>query len=189
MTNSEYGQSTVILAVIHELLLRDEFEIHLASHSPLLPRVQELLETHRQTYPRPFHVVLSEDEETLTREEPRVVFHTISGLSLEQIFTRDLLLTDLPHPPGISGAILSYGRIPDFTIRYTGPEYMERYRSCVDIIKKVDPVLVVADPSINYGLDACFKLGRKHVILSPLPYFVTILAEQPNGAPLWKYPA
>ncbi|KAL2010962.1 hypothetical protein VTN00DRAFT_3680 [Thermoascus crustaceus] len=66
---------------------------------------------------------------------------------------------------------------------------MERYRSCVEIIKKVDPALVVADPSINYGLDACSKLGRKHTILSPLPYFVTILAEQPNGAPLWKYPA
>ncbi|KAL2222296.1 hypothetical protein M432DRAFT_636920 [Thermoascus aurantiacus ATCC 26904] len=189
VTNSEYGQTTVMLAVIHELLVRDEFDIHVASHSPLLPRVRELVETHRHAYPRPFVVSSGEEETSTGDDKPKVVFHTISGLSVQELLVRDNLDREMPHPPGVSGAILSYDRIADYNIRYTGPEYMERYHSCVDIIKRVDPVLAIVDPAVNPGLDACLQLGQKHMILSPLPYFVTINSEQPNAAALWKYPA
>jgi hypothetical protein len=42
LTASEYGESNVVLAVAYELLLRQKYEVHIASFSPLESRVKEI---------------------------------------------------------------------------------------------------------------------------------------------------
>jgi UDP:flavonoid glycosyltransferase YjiC (YdhE family) len=42
LTASEYGESNVVLAVAYELLLRQKYEVHIASFSPLESRVRRL---------------------------------------------------------------------------------------------------------------------------------------------------
>jgi hypothetical protein len=45
-TNSESGQANVMLATLHELLIHDEYDIHLASFAPIPSRLAAFLEAH-----------------------------------------------------------------------------------------------------------------------------------------------
>jgi hypothetical protein len=87
LTASEYGEANVVLAVAYELLLRQKYEVHIGSFSPLQSRVEEL--NSLAAIPNP------------------AVFHTVAGPSINEILTaRDDFFG--PYPPGIRGAIDSF---------------------------------------------------------------------------------
>ncbi|EOO03753.1 putative diacylglycerol acyltransferase family protein [Phaeoacremonium minimum UCRPA7] len=192
-TNSEWGQANVILATIHEFLVRDRYEIHLASYSPLKKRVQELFITHANSYPRPFTVAFTDEERTLSLEDkverPSLTFHTIPGLSVAETCHRDHIAHTLPHAPGFKGAVASYRRLAEFFIRYTVDEYMETENYAKQTILTVKPALVLAEQGCNPGIDACNELGIPFSILSPNSFKDFEQYLQPRLAILWKYPA
>ncbi|KAL1952977.1 hypothetical protein VTO42DRAFT_3800 [Malbranchea cinnamomea] len=173
VSHSEHGQTTVMLSAIHELLLRNEFDIHFASHTPALPRLKNLLERNRDKYDAGVDVP----------------FHTINGLSMIELLERDGLVDSLPHSPGLWAVIQSLEMVGRMVFRQTGEEYMHCFDSCVRILEDVKPALVVVDPICAYGIDACLYTNIPHMILSPLPFTMTVSMLQPWGAHFWKYPA
>ncbi|KAF3760397.1 family 1 glycosyltransferase [Cryphonectria parasitica EP155] len=174
-TNSEWGQANVILATIHEFLILDEFDIHLASYSALEPRLHDLLETHAASYPRPLR--------------PSITFHTIPGLSVAQLCHRDGVANSLPHKPGLKGGVASYARLEDFFFRHTVDEYMEQQRYSKQVITQTQPVLILAEQGFSPGLDACMELNQPFTVLSPNSFKDFEQRFQPLLRILWKYPA
>jgi X-X-X-Leu-X-X-Gly heptad repeat protein len=173
ITNSELGQSTVTLAVAHEFLLRPEYDVHIASFSPLQDAISELNDQA---------ATLSSGTATTA------TFHTIAGKSMKEAAGRKTEFIEM-HPPGISGAIFAYQRVlPATFASWNGAEYMIGYSSCVEIINSVRPDLVAVDPLFSQGIDACTSLGLKFIILSPNTFKDHVIREQPKGGALWKYP-
>lgn len=192
-TNSEWGQANVILATIHEFLLRDHYEIHLASYSPLKKRVQDFFNTHAGSYPRPFTLAFSEENRAVslkdTIERPSITFHTIPGLSVAETCHRDNIAHTLPHAPGFKGAVASYRRLAEFFVRYTVEEYIDAEQYAKQIILTVNPVVILLEQGFNPGFDACNELGQPFTILSPNSFKDFEQYLQPKLAVLWKYPA
>ena len=192
-TNPEWGQANVILATIHEFLVIDEYDIHLASYSSLQPRLIDLLSTHTAAYPRGLKIAYSENgaryHSAIDDQRPSITFHTIPGISVAEMCYRDGIEESLPHKPGLEGAVSSYGRLQDFFFRMTGAEYMEQERYARDVITKIQPAVIIAEQGLSQALDACQELKRPYVILSPNSFKDFEQRFQPKLGMLWKYPA
>lgn len=183
----------MILATIHEFLVIDRYDVHLASYSSLQPRLDELLSTHAAAYPRPLMIAsgISKDGSSLEgdTQRPSITFHIIPGLSGAEACYRDGIQGLLPHTPGLKGAVPSYGRLQEFFFHITGADYMEQERSARDIINKVQPAVIIAEQGLSQAIDACYELRRPFVILSPNSFKDFEQRFQPRLGMLWKYPA
>jgi hypothetical protein len=166
MTSPEHGQSNVALAVAGEFLQRGNFEVHIASFKGLSARVQEI-----------------NDQVRLGRV---IWFHTIAGPSMSEITARKTI--DIAHLPGIAGIIDGCRKINYSVLGWKPEEYMRSYRSCLEILNEVRPVVVVADPLLHLGLDAARSIDMRIVILWPVPLKDIVITVQPKAGILWKYP-
>lgn len=172
LTSSEYGQANVILAVAYELLLRREYEIHIASFAPLSGRIKDLNELAKTCGSIP------------------AVFHTVPGPSaLEALSAKDEFVG--PYPPGIRGAIDTYRvTLPAMAAAWDENEYMLGYESCVYILQSLKPDMVIVDPLFSQGLEACTQLSWKCVILSPNTFQEILRKRQPlSRFQFSRYPA
>lgn len=192
-TNPEWGQANVILATLHEFLVIDDYDIHLASYSSLRPRLETLLATHSAAYPRPLEIACGEEDDVIQldpqKQRPSLTFHTIPGLSSAEACYRDGVQDLLPHKPGLKGAVSSYRRLPDFFFRMTAETYMVQQRYARDIINKVKPAMIIAEQGLSQALDACHELGRQFIILSPNSFKDFEQYSQPRMGMWWRYPA
>lgn len=75
-------------------------------------------------------------------------------------------LSALSHPPGLNGATASRKGLPISQVPWDGNEYLETYRSMLDVIKTVNPAMVVIDPMLRQANDAVLQLGYRYVILT-----------------------
>lgn len=171
LTASEYGEANVVLAVAYELLLRQKYEVHIGSFSPLKSRIKEL----------------NSVAESVTSSQ--AVFHTVAGPSIDEILTaREDFFG--PYPPGVQGAINSFKiSIPVIATAWDGPGYMVGYKSCLEIISNVQPDLLVVGSLMNQGHDACQTLQKKYIILSPNTFREILGKQQPILSQLLTYPA
>ncbi|KAH9214129.1 hypothetical protein DL95DRAFT_504496 [Leptodontidium sp. 2 PMI_412] len=146
-TSSEYGQANVILAVAYELLALQQYEVHIASFEPLRQRVDGL----NKLFPQ---------------DGIAVIFHSIVGqAALNALVAKDEFIG--PYSPGVRGALNTYRvTLPAMADTWTEAEYMSSYQSCLDIVSSVEPNIIIADPLMSQGLEACNTLSRKHVILT-----------------------
>jgi hypothetical protein len=172
LTSSEYGQANVILAVIYELLIWRKYEVHVASFAPLKGRIKEL------------------NELAATNESSAAVFHTVPGTAaLEALTAKDEFIG--PYPPGIRGAIDTYRvTLPAVANAWNEHEYMTGYESCNQILQDVKPDVTVVDPLFSQGLEACTKIPRECVILSPNTLQDILRKRQPfSRLHFFRYPA
>jgi len=166
LTSPEHGQSNVALAVAGEFLRRGDFEVHIASFKGLSARVQEI---NNQA-----------DDDQVIR------FHTIAGLSMSEITARKA--SDISHLPGLAGTLDGCEKINSTVLGWKPEEYIRSYRSCLEILKEVRPVVVIADPLLHLGLDAARSLHMRIVVLWPVPLKDVVITVQPKAGILWKYP-
>ncbi len=170
LTNSEYGQANVMLAVVYELLLQGEFNIHVASFPNLERRVNDL------------HATLN------LKAISNLTFHALPGPTLTDAIALRGDEFGSPRRPGVRGAIESYGEIQNVVAPWNGHEYIQGYNCCLELFKTLDPVVVLVDPVYSQGLDACRRASRKHVVLTPTSLKETAIHQQPRQAFIWKYP-
>jgi hypothetical protein len=168
LTNSELGQCNVALAVAEEFLRRGDLNVHFASFHTAAPLVQELN---------------TRVEDTNRSAE----FHKIWGPSMTDLAVRSMVGL-LYHRPGIKGATEGFTKVSKAMSNWKPTEYARAYRSCLEIIEKVDPAVVVVDPILHVGLDACEKTTVRKVILWPVPIKDVVVLNQPKAGILWKYP-
>ncbi len=90
------------------------------------------------------------------------------------------------HQTGFLGALDSYTKLFEFMAPWTGDEYIAVYQRCAEIIKQVQPSIVVVEPLLAQAIDACRQLGCKYAVLSPNTAKDHVI--QPMLGNLWKYP-
>ncbi|OQE09503.1 hypothetical protein PENVUL_c006G05881 [Penicillium vulpinum] len=166
LTSPEHGQSNVAVAVAEEFLRRGEFEVHIASFKDLSARVQAI--NDQAGYDQVIH------------------FHPISGPCMTEIVTRTT--PDICHLPGLAGTHDACNIINVSVLGWKPAEYIGSFRSCLEILKDVRPVVVVADPLLHLGLDAARSIDTRIVILWPVPLKDIVVTIQPKAGILWKYP-
>jgi hypothetical protein len=177
LTNSDYGQSNVVLAVAYELLQLNELDVHIASWSPLESRAVALSER-----------VQAENAGVTIHP---ITFHTFPLYSMFDSWlrnTRNGAKADLPHPPGLNGTARLKALAPQVLAAWEPKEHIALYDRCGELTAKIKPSLVVLDPFLAPAFDTCKKLKLKHAILSPCTLASGIIPEQPWLAGFWKYP-
>ncbi|KAJ5668484.1 uncharacterized protein N7477_007054 [Penicillium maclennaniae] len=167
-TNSELGQCNVALAVAEEFLRRGKFRVHFASFNAAAPLVQEL-------------------NTPVVDTDRSAEFHEIFGPSMTDLAVRSMVGL-LYHPPGIKGATEGFIKVSNVMSNWKPTEYARAYRSCLEILEKVRPSVVVIDPILHVGLDACEKTPARKVILWPVPIKDVVVLNQPKAGVWWKYP-
>lgn len=91
------------------------------------------------------------------------------------------------HDVGFWGALKAYKTVlHTMAVPWNGFEYVEGHDSCVEIIEKVRPGIIVVDSLLNQAKDACHTSRRQFVILSPNTFKENV--PQPFLANIWKYP-
>lgn len=153
-TNSEFGQASVHISVIRELLSREEpIEIHLLSFPSLQARILDL-ESSTSRHQFRFH--------PLTSALSFVDKHEEEGTSMTSF---------IRHRATFRGAMESYSIAAKTCIPWTGEEYVKLYEECFKIIKDLQPDLVVCDIIFFPSFDACQGLlNQKYIILAPTPF-------------------
>ncbi|KAL4783086.1 hypothetical protein BJX76DRAFT_348860 [Aspergillus varians] len=173
LTNKELGQATGVLAVAHEFLIRQSYTVHIASFPQLETAVTQL-NTKAAT--------LAPSTSTTA------TFHPLPGRSMVDAVSGSHPYDNWfgTHDIGFFGARRAYTKLCDFVAPWTGDEYIAAYRRCIEIIEQAKPSIVVVEPLLAQGIDACRKLGCKYVLLSPNTVKDHVI--QPNLGNLWKYP-
>lgn len=93
-----------------------------------------------------------------------------------------------PYRPGIRGALETYRvTLPAMATAWEGPDYMTGYENCLEILQSVSPDVIVADPIMHQGLDACKTLSRDAIILAPNTFKELLRNTQPVLSQLCRY--
>ena len=90
LTNSEYGEANVIIAVSHELLKRGNCDVHIASYAALSKRITDLRDGAFGAVPK---------------ETTSITLHPFTGLSMHETRKKKFGIDDIHHKPGFKGAI------------------------------------------------------------------------------------
>ncbi|KAL4916755.1 diacylglycerol acyltransferase-domain-containing protein [Aspergillus aurantiobrunneus] len=173
LANSEHGQTNIVLAIIHELLVRGGVEVHLASFPVLEKRLEKLLRDNERSYDAKYR--------------SRIHFHPVRGPSNTEIFIRTGKRGAF-HPPGYTGSVLGFKSLCEDIWGWTESEYVDIYESCVEIIQGTNPSLCAIDFFFLQGRDAAYNTGQTSVLLNTTSLSHIVLGLQRNGAWAWKYP-
>lgn len=165
ITNSEFGQSSICVSIIRELLSRqDSIEIHLLSFPALQDRVTDLLDGESQRFQ--FHSLLSAPSFAQKHEEG-------GSIRTEAI----------SHSAGFFASLRSYFSMGKVMLPWRGDEYMRLYHECCQFIQESQPDLCICDGLFLQGQDAAEGLNRQYIILSPVPW------RGDPGLRVFSYPA
>ena len=167
--NSDHEQSQVFLATCQSLIQYPFVDIHFASFPELTDETSNL---------------------KIFSNLSRVTFHQLHGTPYaKRLEQEEYRLTGLSHPPGFYGAAASRKGLPTSWVPWNDTEYLETYRSMLDVIEKVDPRLVIIDPLLRQANDAVVQLGYKYMILSGSNLRDLLVTQQPVSERIREYPA
>jgi hypothetical protein len=152
LTNSEFGQANVLLAVAQELLLRGNCDVHFASFSPLAKRVEELRDGGFGSYPT---------------DTSSVTFHLLSGPSMHEARMQKWGILSIIHAPGTKGAAATYEKCALLASTRNGSEYLKNIHDIEKVVKAVTADVIVIDEYFFAGMDVCIKLSKKYLIMGP----------------------
>ncbi|KAL0934398.1 udp-glucoronosyl and udp-glucosyl transferase family protein [Colletotrichum truncatum] len=169
--NVEYGLSNVHLATIFSLLQNHPtISIHVASFPKLAPKLERVANYARKNYPG-MHVVR---------------FHELPGPDLVTASNRTSI--DLMQPPGISGMDALMKDLQRYIAPWTESDYLQIHDYSRDLIRDVDPAVIVLDGMLWPAVDAARGEKRLYAMLAPNNLADFFGMEQPWLAGLWKYP-
>lgn len=173
LTNSEYGQANVVLAVAHALMhAAADVEIHIASFEILGKAVRLLSDYALQTAPSP-------------QRSKGIVFHTVLG----QPYSRTPLTREtFDLTPSLYNTARTILAFPEAMSPWEPEEFVGLCEEVERIIDEVQPDLVVVEPMFNPGLTICHYRRMKWMVLCPNTIKDLVVPMQPALAVLWKYP-
>jgi hypothetical protein len=158
LTNAKHGRTDVFVAVSHALGQLGA-EVHFAS--------------------------FSDNEELVKSQVADIQFHSIHGAQPQDDTVMNLTEGRQPwffNMPRFLWACLRAA------MPWTGPQYVEIYRSVVQILQSVKPDVVAIDPAFAPAITACHHMGDKCVILSPDTIKDFAITFQPMKDIFGKYP-
>ncbi|KAK3329843.1 glycosyltransferase family 1 protein [Apodospora peruviana] len=162
-TNSELGQANVVLATSHALLELGA-EVHFASFSAI--------------------------EDLVTAVSKEIRFHPIDGVDMKTAYPRDEVARS-----GLEGKTPRFWNMPRVlriclhtTMPWSGPEYVDIYRSVIAILQEVSPSIIAVDPAFSPAITACKHMGERFLILAPNTIKDFAISYQPARDVFFTYP-
>ena len=177
-TYPEHGQANVNLATSYELALAG-VNVYIASFPPLRARVsrlQELIDRHASR--------------SSGKPTGSVIFRECKGVATnwEAMAKHGVNDANIPHPPGLSGALESYSKMGPVLFSWSPEEYLAAIATCKEIIATTKPDVVGVDPLFFAAHDACKLADQKFMVMTPTGLKEAIASVQPYLAAFWKYP-
>jgi len=166
--------------------------IHIAASYGLLEHAGPQIELHYASFAAR-QTDVSRVSSMATRKFPAA-----SPISWHELPSPDYLAAVYRHignisgmifPPGLKGAERLAAGMGFHLDPWERDEYVRLYQHVRQLIVRLDPAVIVLDMSLRPALDATRDLNRRLVILSPNAVADTLVAGQPWGKLLWKYPA
>ena len=176
LTYSEHGQANVHLATAWELLKRDDYDLHLASYAVLKPRIEELN--------KEFALQNAQGANVKT---PEVAFHEFRGIPMMDYAKLNNI--PFPHSPSYNNVVSTFSTCAHLMVREDPEEYIKGFDDMIQLVKDLDPVVIVVDRNCYMAMDACLASGVEYVQMSPCSFYEACAEMQPHGKALWKYPA
>jgi len=144
LCNAERGQANVFLATTHSLLELGA-EVHFASFASLQKEVEE---TH-----------------------PTAKFHLVKGPDMKECWgtagVEEIAKGADWRPPNVWN-MSKYIKLCLLSLfPWSGPQFMEIFRSVNDIIDELKPDMAVIDPSFSPALTACKARRQRFIVLAP----------------------
>jgi len=143
ITNCEYGQANVILALAYELATRPNVRVAIASFKALEKRV-----VHLQMQLKDAGYASSS-----------VSFHLLPGRG--HIEAVGMTRLDTPHGTGVREALHSFRYAASMLLPWTESEYTAQLRTIEDIIHAYKPESAAVEWFHRAGQDVCKKLHLK----------------------------
>lgn len=189
MTNSEYGQSNVVLAVAYELILNN-VEVHIASFEApaIAEEVSDMVDYGelRSSIRSRVDNLNAGVYGPIPPGSIKAIFHPIDSPGMVEKLAQVAPDQEaMRHSVGFIGAWKIYSKVPSILSSYTSDEYLQGVRSCVEIIERVNPDGIVVEKLCAQGFDACALLGKKTISITPNSFRDTLAQAQPNGFALW----
>jgi hypothetical protein len=163
-TNAELGQANVFLATSHALVQQGA-DVHFASFPAIEDSVKSFLGA-------------------------AVTFHRLRGVDMKTAYPREEVLKS-----GLEGRTPSFFDMPTIlrlclhtTMPWSGPDYVEIYRSVIETFQSVKPDIIAIDPAFAPAITACRHTGERFLVLAPNTIKDFAMPFQPAGEVFWKYP-
>jgi len=163
-TNAEHGQSNIFVATSHALIQRG-CDVHFASF-PAIEKTVKLL------------------------FDGAITFHRLKGVDMKTAYPQDEVFNS-----GLEGRKPKFLDMPTLlriclhtTMPWTGPEYVEIYRSVIEVLQAVKPDIIAIDPAFTPAITACRHIGERFLVLAPNTIKDFAMPFQPAGEVFWKYP-
>ncbi|GKT44281.1 glycosyltransferase sdnJ [Colletotrichum spaethianum] len=172
VTNVEHGLSNVHVATAFSLLERHpEITVHYASWPKIRPKIERISAYARK----------------LTPQSRGAVFHELPPPNFFDAAGRTSL--SVMQPPGLEGFKAMSEDLLLFVSPWTVEDHVKIHDAVRDLIRDIDPALVVLDMLLRPGMDATRIDNRLHAVLSPNVLVDAFGIEQPWLSGFWKYPA
>ena len=176
--NAEYGLSNVHLATAGALLEKHpNIEVHIASFPRAGPKVDKVSSLARRKY-------------STTRD---IHFHTLPGPQHTEAFAdrrggHGNSVRHIMHPPGMKGLNEMLRHIEAAMSPWDGDDHIQIYEKAVELVRTVDPAIIVLDTAMKPTIDAARRGNRLYAYISPNLLADVFYGHQPYGGMFWKYP-
>ncbi|KAF5502658.1 Glycosyltransferase sdnJ [Colletotrichum aenigma] len=170
--NTEYGLSNVHLATLFSLLKNHpNLKIHIASFPSFASKVDRI-----RTYAGRQNSSSSD-----------VVFHELPGPEFgpATMMPSEMII----RPPGIRSIDTVAKAVQVYLAPWTGEDHLRMHNFVRDLIRDLDPGVVVLDIFLRPAMDAARSERRLHAVLAPNVLADIFGSTQPWLSGLWKFPA
>ncbi|RSL61361.1 hypothetical protein CEP51_013641 [Fusarium floridanum] len=171
VTTAHNGFSNVHLATSHALLEKyPDLQVHYASFPDLKPKVDRVSAEHPNSKP--------------------VIWHELPGPGIMETYTRYFeAVSGIINVPGLKGIERFVKDVQTVVAPWTVEEHWRLYETTFDVIKEVDPAVVILDRLFKPGIEATQDLNYKHVVIQPNSIIDALAHKEPRGAMFWKIPS
>ncbi|KAI0539533.1 hypothetical protein GGR58DRAFT_225323 [Xylaria digitata] len=178
-SNAEYGLSNVHLATASALLEKHPgIDVHIASFPRSASKVAKVSSLARWRF----------------KSTKDIHFHELPGPEYAEALSDRMggagrkSIRHLLHAPGIKGIDHVMRIVQPAISPWNGGDHVQIYQKATELIKTIDPALVVLDIAFRPAIDAAMQNDRLYTFLAPNVLSDTMWAEQPLGSIFRKYP-
>lgn len=176
--NAEYGLSNVHLATAGALIEKHpDIDVHIASFPHTASKVRKVNSMVRRK----------------VKGARNIHFHELPGPEYAEALSDRLdglgkrSIRHVMHTPGIKGVDHVVRAVNPAMSPWRGKDHVQIYEKATEIIRSVDPALVVLDIAFRPAIYATIQNNRFYAYLAPNILADVFAAEQPYGSMFWKY--
>ena len=177
LTCAEHGQANIHFATAYEFLLRDDFDVHIASYSSVGPRVDRLNDLVHEARQK------AHGEKS---SKTKAIFHSLHGITMVEYIKANNHIW--PHSTGVRNLPSAFSEMGKIVFRDDHHNYLRTYDDVLTLIKNINPTIAAVDSMFYIGLDACRESGLEFVVLNPMSFVELAATVQPRGQVFWKFP-